>query len=454
MTKSALGCPLCAGARLPRSGDARVTKMSQGFHGSSAPVFYDGFMIPPPFSQRLPHVSLAVCIASFLFFSGTPLRAQNNPFYTPGDLVLFFQNPNGDIGSDQQVFASLGNTALVFRDSFVAGSNRINIININEQLTDAFGPDWANTTTLYGGAGGVWGNSGSLSVALQNGDPHRTDYTTRRRSTVGTPGQQNSTGYSIGSDGAMTAIANSMLSQNNILENGAQTAAAVIPVAPAPAPTIALNNPVGGNGWNQNVPGDSVMQAGQSGNYGSFSSVNDVEFMWDLFRIQAKNNINGQYGQGDPIRVGEFLGTLVLDSSGNVSFITSGGNPPATPYDTWAAGYPSATLTDKNADYDKDGFTNFQEFAFGTNPTIGNASLVSATTSGSDLVITAKQRTSGPSSGITSYTLQTRSDLTSGSWSSSGVTADTGTPEGDYTPVTYTVPRAGARGFYRLIATE
>ena len=235
---------------------------------------------------------------------------------------MFFQNPNGTTGSDQQVFASIGNTALVFRDGYVAGTNLINIININSQLTNAFGTNWATTTTLYGGAGGVWGNSGSLSSALQNGDPNRTLYTTQRRSTVGTPGQQNSTGYSIGSDGAMTAIANSMIGQNNILEVGALTAAAVIPVAPAPAQTIALNNPVGGNGWNNNIPGDVVMQAGQVGNYGSFDSVNDVEFMWDLFRIQAKNNINGQYGQGDPIRQGEFLGTLVLDSAGDVSFIT------------------------------------------------------------------------------------------------------------------------------------
>ena len=266
----------------------------------------------------------AMVAASFLglFAKVDSLQAQNNPFYTAGDLVMFFQNPNGTTGSDQQVFASIGNTALVFRDGYVAGTNLINIININSQLTDAFGSDWANTTTLYGGAGGVWGNAGNLSNALQNGDPNRTDYTTQRRSTVGTPGQQNSTGYAIGADGIMTSIANSMISQNLILENGAQTAAAVIPAANPPAPSIALNNPVGGNGWNNNIPGAVVMQAGQAGNYGSFDSVNDVEFMWDLFRIQAKNSISGQYGQGNPIRQGEFLGTLVLDSAGDVSFIT------------------------------------------------------------------------------------------------------------------------------------
>ncbi len=396
--------------------------------------------------------------ASFLglFAKVDSLQAQNNPFYTAGDLVLFFQNPNGTIGSDQQVFASLGNTALEFRQAFVDQKNLINIININDQLTAAYGPDWANTPTLYGGAGGVWGNSGSLSSALQNGDPNRTLYTTQRRSTIGTAGSQNSVGYSFNNDTGMSSIANSMIGQNNILEVGAQTAAAVIPVAPPPAQTIALNNPVGGNGWNNNIPGDVVMQAGQEGSYGSFGSVPDVQFMWDLFRIQAKNNISGQYGQGDPIRQSEFLGTLVLDSSGNVSFITSGGNAPATPYDTWADGFsldPSGNGA-RTEDPDGDGFTNFQEFAFGTNPTIGNAALVSATTSGSNLVITAMQRTAGATSGIASYALQTRADLTSGSWLPSGVSPVNGVVSGNYTEVSYTFPRAGTRGFYRLIATE
>ncbi len=280
----------------------------------------------------------ALAAAALTAATGTA-QAQNTN-YTPGDLVLFFQNPNGTTGSDQQVFASLGNTATTFRQAFVDQANLVNIININSQLTTAFGAGWANTTTLYGGAGGVWGNSGSLSIALQNGDPNRTLYTTERRSTVGTVGSQNSVGYAIGSDGAMTAIANSMIGQNNILEVGALTAAAVIPVAPAPQQTIALNNPVGGNGWNNNIPGNKVQQAGQAGNYGAFGSINNVEFMWDLFRIQAKNNISGQYGQGDPNRQSEYLGTLVLDSSGNVSFQTNAVPEPGT----WAAAAIAAGL--------------------------------------------------------------------------------------------------------------
>ena len=254
-----------------------------------------------------------------LFVSAHSLRAQNAN-YTPGDLVLFFQNPNGSTGSDQQVFASLGNTATIFRQALVDQTNLINVININTQLNNAFGPDWASATTLYGGAGGVWGTASSLNTALQNADPNRTIYTTYRRSTIGTVGSQNSVGYSIGSDGAMTSIANSIIAQNNILETGSANRVAVITAAQPPSQSINLQNPVGGNGWNNNIPGDVVQQGGRADNYGTFGSYTDVEFMWDLYRLQAKNNIADQYGFGDPLREGEYLGTMTLSSNGDVGF--------------------------------------------------------------------------------------------------------------------------------------
>ena len=261
---------------------------------------------------------LGATAAALLFGAATGQVQAQNTNHTPGDLVLFFQNPNGLIGGTQQVFASLGDTALVFRDA-TAGS-ALTLLNINTELTSAYGPDWASATTLYGGAGGVWGNAGSLSTALQNADPNRTIYTTQRRSTIGMVGSQNSVGYSIGSDGAMTSIANSILAQNNILETGSANRVAVITAAQSPSQNINLQNPVGGNGWNNNIPGDVVQQGGQADNYGTFGSYTDVEFMWDLYRLQAKSNIANQYGFGDPLREGEYLGTMTLSSNGDVGF--------------------------------------------------------------------------------------------------------------------------------------
>ncbi len=47
--------------------------------------------------------------------------------------------------------------------------------------------------------------------------------------------------------------------------------------------------------------------------------------------------------------------------------------PPVDDYTTWAAEYPGANLTDPDADLDGDGMTNFEERAFGLNPTSGSS---------------------------------------------------------------------------------
>ena len=45
----------------------------------------------------------------------------------------------------------------------------------------------------------------------------------------------------------------------------------------------------------------------------------------------------------------------------------------ATPYETWAAGYLPANVSDPAADTDRDGMSNQQEYAFGLNPTLGSS---------------------------------------------------------------------------------
>jgi len=278
----------------------------------------------------------AFAAAALTAATGTA-QAQNTN-YTPGDLVLFFQSTG--TGNDQQVFASLGNTATTFRQAFTDQSDMLNFININSQLTTAYGSGWAGSTSLYGGAGGVWGSS--VGTSLQNGDPGRTTYTTLARSSIGTVGQADSLGFAIGSSGAMTTLASAILQQNNILETQASTRVAVISFTPSDsvAPSIKNINPPGGNGWNNNIEAPGVQQQGTGSSYGTFGSINNVEFMWDLYRIQARNDVSGQYGQGDPIRTGAYLGTLVLDNGGNVSFVTTAVPEPGT----WAAAAIAASL--------------------------------------------------------------------------------------------------------------
>jgi hypothetical protein len=258
----------------------------------------------------------ATAAALFLGAGAAQVQAQNTN-YTPGDLVLFFQLTSGT----NQVFASIGNTATVFRGATPGAS--LSLLNINAALTSAFTADWGGTnisTSLYGGAVGSWSTSAGSS--LQNGDPGRTIYTTLARSSVGIVGQANSVGFAIPSDSAMTGIAQASQSQNNILETQASTAAAVIGFNPADnvTPSIKNINPPGGNGMNNWLEAPGVQQQGTGSSYGTYGAFDNVNFMWDLYRIQARDNIASQYDFGGGTRSGDYLGTITLGSNGDVGF--------------------------------------------------------------------------------------------------------------------------------------
>jgi len=245
--------------------------------------------------------------------------------YTQGDLVLFFQNPAGIQGSNQSVFASLGNTATVFRNNSAISStptNQLNIVNIGTTLTAAYGSNWASETTLWGGLGGVWGNSPNINNStLENGDPHRTIYTSVARSTVGTVGTADSGIPNYNTDGIITTTVNSMITQyGDFAALPLTTVAQITDTTRVPA-----QNPAGGNGWNSSISG-GVQQQGSAGNFGTFLTVNNVQFMWDIYRFTARNNIANQFDSPvisgtDPTRTGQFLGTVVLNSAGDVSFV-------------------------------------------------------------------------------------------------------------------------------------
>ncbi|MFA7345932.1 MAG: PEP-CTERM sorting domain-containing protein [Terrimicrobiaceae bacterium] len=250
-----------------------------------------------------------------------------NSFYTPGDLVLYFQQE----GDTDTVYVSLGNTATVFRD---ATSDILNTINISTQLNAAFGANWATATNLYMGVAGVWGIS-STNSSLQNGDPHRTLYVGQSRSGVGTVGEANSAGYTVNTDTSMDIGATNIRDMNIPFDdasgvNGYNSAAVVSPTSVS---AIDNKNPFlspGLQGDAFGIFGGGVQQVGTAGTFAaSFGAVSNVEFALDLYRIQARNDVVGQYGEGAGIRSGTYEGSLVLDSTGNVSY-TAAVPEPAT----------------------------------------------------------------------------------------------------------------------------
>ena len=349
--------------------------------------------------------------------------AAQNPNHTPGDLVLFFQKE----GSTNTVYASLGNTATVFRGAAAGpdASNLINFLDISAELVSAFGPGWAGDPHVYAGLAGVWGTN-TTSSTLQNGDPHRTIYVSSPRSGAGAAGSANSTAWDLGLAGnnAMNTGSNGITSMNSPFEVNYTTKVAVSPTGVS---FIDDKNPVSGgiqgNAFDNTFAG-GVQQAGSSSSWGTFGAAGDVEFALDLYRILARNNIVGQVA-GD-VRVGSYEGTVTINSNGQVSFIAQG-SPPASAFTTWADGFaaslPNAADREAGADPDADGLSNLMEFVLDGNPAASDAAIApSLDASGAGFVFTFNRRDDSESP-ETTLVFQHSTDLTT--WTDVAIGAST-----------------------------
>jgi hypothetical protein len=263
---------------------------------------------------------LALLTGSGLLCS--PAMAANTAF-APGDLVLFLQERTGS----NTLYVNLGNAATLYTrgQTGVNGPSVFNITNVGAQLESAFGPTWASNTEVYAGLAAVWGTSPTNST-LQDGDPHRTLYVSQPRAIVGVNGTAASATVALNTDTGMTNGASGITSMQLPFENLYEGAVAISPKSES---TIDDQNPFVTVGLTTiqdtafNVFAGGVQQQGGTGIFGDFEWVEDVEFALDLYRVQARGNIAGQTGFGEAARQGTFEGTFVLDTSGNVSFLTA-----------------------------------------------------------------------------------------------------------------------------------
>lgn len=319
----------------------------------------------------------------------TPALAQNTN-YAPGDLVLFFQQEGGN----NTLYANLGNAATIYRGTAAGpgAADRINFLDISAALTSAFGAGWAADETVYAGLAGVWGTN-TTSLALQDGDPHRTLYASRSRSAVGSIGQANSAGWDLFNAGntAVTAGATNIFSQNNKLETLYNAAVAVSPKVDS---FIDEQNPFltpgqQGNAFSAFEGG--VQQIGTKDSYGTFGAAGTVEFALDLYRILGRTGVAGQVAGN--LRVGSFEGTVTVSSSGKVSFISQG---TANPLQTWALTFPALDTAAKrlpDADPDNDGLTNLMEFVLNGNPGTSDPSVApTLNATGTDFIFSFNRR--------------------------------------------------------------
>jgi autotransporter-associated beta strand protein len=126
--------------------------------------------------------------------------------------------------------------------------------------------------------------------------------------------------------------------------------------------------------------------------------------------------------------------------------------PPADPYASWALQIPTEADRDREDDPDTDGFTNLQEYLFGTSPIALNGSLTTTEKSGTNLVIRWKERETDTDA---TYTLVQSSTLANDWVTATGATLeDDGTAVDGYQPRKATVAIGSGKLFFRVQGVE
>jgi hypothetical protein len=267
----------------------------------------------------------AILAAVGVALSATSASAQNaNYNQAGGDIVLFAQK----FGGSQTLMLNIG-TGQQFRDTT---SNLIDIKNIGAELAAISGQaNWYDDADLYWGVAGVRTNTDSNAAAV-NGDGHRTIYTTKERTTLGTEGTAGSTTWSIGTNGVMTSSSSNIINMTNRLETIGTTDRLVEGNGSSNVdnqnPFLGLNPGTAFGGFPGGVEGK--FGAGSFGTFGGQSA----EGALDLYRILASTSAAGTVDVGT-LRVGQYQGSFVIEQSGDISFIVA---PVAVPEPTTMLG--------------------------------------------------------------------------------------------------------------------
>lgn len=140
---------------------------------------------------------------------------------------------------------------------------------------------------------------------------------------------------------------------------------------------------------------------------------------------------------------------------------TATGTPTDNPspflgYTAWLSAYPALTDTAQSADPDGDGFSNFKEYAFDGNPTVGTPALLDSSDDGETVTF----RFTGLLGGAANYTVQNTTNLSTTSFTNTSIVTERAVDQSGlllptfYERRQFTVPLSPTNNFYRVIFTN
>ncbi len=313
-------------------------------------------------------------------------------------------------GADDTVVVRLG-TGASFRNAFDSGTNSLNFLTIGPKLATAFGADWYDRSDLYIS---VFGSTESdpIGDTLVNSDPFRTVYASRSRSATGSvPGTARSTAWSVASNTAITTTSGQIVSTALAYSLSTADASGLSIISKSLGNTLdEYTKPTRANSFTNLNGGIEATFA--AGTWGALGDAGTVEAALDLYRIQAVNNVAGQYGAGNPVRAGAYKGSFTINQSGQISFIAAGAAP-VDGFNTWAVskGLPTGVaITD---DRDNDNISALVEYALDLNP-LTFSSLPVPTASASSLLFAFTKGTAAAADSKITYQIEASSALASG----------------------------------------
>ena len=345
-----------------------------------------------------------------LALSLSPLGAAP---YADGDLLMGFVTASS--GSEDTLIARLG-TAASFRDGFDGGTSQINFATIGTQLNTLYSPaggdtPWYNRPDLYVSIFAATG-SNTEGSELFGRDPYRTIYVSRSRSaTNSVAGSARSTAWTLGTNAGMTTGSSQInVTGGRYFLSTADPGGVAIIAKSEPNTLDQFTRPTTNVSFGAFSGG--VEQTLTATTWGTLGAAGTVEAALDLYRLQAVNDIPGQYGAGNAVRSGVYKGTFTINQSGQISFIAAGA---ASGFNAWAIskGLPGGVAT--SDDRDSDNIPALVEYGLDLNP-LAFSSLPAPTLGAGGLQFAFTKGAAAAADPQISFQIEASSQLASG-WS-------------------------------------